>query len=196
MFICLAVAFVQAPLNMSVDFFFEIINSPTVTDMKSIKKQSSRGRVGNAMRRASEVLMNGMAIVGSKVSTLSSIANWLTPIDSDGKRNILVVENDVLNLPESVVTAHSVVALNVGESHMRYSRGSKKTADWPSSSVDHESHAKILAIVETDGLLKASDRLLLLTHKMKQQRRHFNAESRRHFDQAWRWVTFPLYTHL
>jgi hypothetical protein len=183
-FICLAVALVQAPLNMSVDFFFEVINSPTVTDLRTIKKQSSRGRLGSAMRRASEVLMNGMAVVGSRVSTLGSILNWFVPPDSDGKRNILVADNDVLNLPESVITSHSMVALNVGESHMRYSRAQRN----PSTTAlaqEQVNHMQVLAAMEAEGRVDGSDRLLSLTTKIKQQRRHFNSESRRYFDKCW-----------
>ena len=73
------------------------------------------------MRRASAAMIQGLTVVGKKVSVFSSVIDWLSPIDSDGKRNILVAEDDVMNLPESVVTSHSMVSVNVGESHLRYS---------------------------------------------------------------------------
>ena len=194
--ICLAVAFLQAPLNMAVDFLFDIISSPTIDKIKAIHKQSTRSRLKGAMRRASNAIVSSAIAAAKNIGTLATIINWFSPLDSDGKRNILVGNDEVLNLPDSVITSHALVSVNVGESHMRYSTMSVSHIDerlappatpndspqLPASPV-----ATVCSLNSSHDLAQAEVLYHALTTRITQQRRHFNAESRRYFDQQWGW---------
>jgi hypothetical protein len=180
MWVCIIMAVCQAPINIMIDFLFdEVITAPSVDEYKEIKKSSGghkkRGHLGAAMRRASSVLVSGLVKI--KNSQKNKLLEWLAPQDDDGKRTKFFAGQSLRNLPDNILDMHKLIVVSLEDLNLVVSGGDERQA----MVIQRGSKAS-----KDDSMSSNLYDYEYLVTKIKQQRKQFDPDSRRTFDNRWR----------